>query len=143
MYYEDFEIDQTIVTRSRMITGTDIDLFATMTGAVNPLFLSDRAAQQAGRHARMTPGPLLFSLTIGLCYQAGLFDHVIAMAGVNNMSFLASAHPGDSITAYATPVEMRLSKKKDRGVVVLKQKLKNQRGEDVLVTDVTYLMGRR
>lgn len=143
MYFEDVTLDQPITTRNRVITGTDVDLFAGMTGAVNPLFLSDEAARRAGRIARMAPGPLLFSMTIGLCYQAGLFDHIIAMAGVKDMRFLAPVHPGDTVTALTTPLEKRQSKKPDRGVVVLHHELTNQAGQTVLTADVTYLMIRR
>ena len=143
MFFEEFEVDKIIESRSRVVTGTDIDLFTAMTGAVNPLFLSDETAQKAGQPARLTPGPLLFSFTIGLCYQAGVFDHVIAMAGVKEMRFMSPVHPGDIITASATPLEKRPSKKPDRGVVVLRHELKNQEGAVVLSADVTYLMGTR
>ena len=143
MHYEDFEIDRPIETRRRVVTGTDIDLFAAMTGAVNPLFLSDRVAQDAGQPARLTPGPLQFSLMIGLCYQAGMFDHIVAMAGVKDMRFMAPVHPGDAVTATATPMEKRPSKKADRGVVVLRHELKNQRQQTVLTAEVSYLMLRK
>ena len=39
MYFEEFSIGQDFKTRSRVVTPTDIDLFAGITGAVNPLFL--------------------------------------------------------------------------------------------------------
>jgi len=143
MYYEDFEINAPIATRSRVVTGTDIDLFAALTFAVNPLFLSDKAARDAGQTARLTPGPLLFSLCIGLCYQAGLFDHVVAMAGVNSMGFLCPVHPGDTLTATVTPIEKRTARKPDRGVVVLRHELKNQNDAVVLSAEVTFLMRTR
>jgi acyl dehydratase len=140
MHYEDFEIDKIYATRSRVVTGTDVDLFTAMTHAVNPLFLSDEAAKAIGRPARMTPGPLLFSLNIGLCYQAGLFDQVLAMAGVEVMRFLAPVHPGDTIAATATPIEKRPTKKADRGVVVLRHVLTKRDEVEVLTAEATYLM---
>ncbi len=143
MYYEDFQLDQAIQTRSRVVTGTDIDLFAGLTGAVNPLFLSDEFAKKRRQKGRLTPGPLLFSLTIGLCYQAGAYDQVVAMAGVKEMKFLLPVHPGDMITATATPIDLHPSKKDDRGVVVLRHHLVNQNDERVLEADVTYLMRRK
>jgi len=143
MFFEEFEVNKMTTSRSRVVTGTDIDLFCALTGAVNPLFLSDETARKAGQPARMTPGPLLFSFTIGLCYQAGVFDHVIAMAGVNNMRFHSPVHPGDMLTASAMPLETKPTKKADRGVVVLKHELKNQHGALVLDAEVTYLMRTR
>ncbi|MFC1890468.1 MaoC family dehydratase [Thermodesulfobacteriota bacterium] len=143
MYYEDFELEKPITTRGRVLTGTDIDLFTAVTHAVNPLFLSDETARGAGLPARIAPGPLLFSMNIGLCYQAGLYDHIVAMAGVDAMKFLAPVHPGDTITAVATPVEKRATKKSDRGLVVLRHELKGPKGKAVLTADVTYLMRTR
>jgi len=140
MFYEDFQIDKLITTRSRVVTGTDIDLFAGLTHAVNPLFLSDEFAKSIGQPARLVPGPLLFALTIGLCYQAGLFDHVIAMAGVDELRFLSSVHPGNMITATAAVLEKRATKKLDRGIVVIKHELKKQQDAIVLTAKVTYLM---
>jgi len=143
MFYEDFELHEPIETRGRVVTGTDIDLFAALTGAVNPLFLSDEYARAEGQEGRLTPGPLLFSLMIGLCYQAGLFDHVVAMANVSDMKFALTVHPGDVLTAVATVVGKRPTKKSYLGIVTLKHELKNQRGEEVLAAEITYLMRTR
>ena len=76
MFYEEFEPDKPVTTRKRVVTGTDIDLFTAITGTLNPLFLSDEFAQDAGQKARLTPGPLLLSFAIGLSYQTGILDHV-------------------------------------------------------------------
>ena len=140
MFYEEFDAAWKTVTRSRVVTGTDIDLFTSVTHAINPLFLSDDYAKTAGQKARLTPAPLQLSLMIGLCYQAGLFDHLFAMAGVDNMKSLAPVHPGDSIKAEVELKEKRLSKKPDRGIVVLKHTLKNSSGAAVLTADITYII---
>jgi acyl dehydratase len=139
MYFEDFKINEAIKTRRRVVTGTDIDLFASMTGAVNPAFMSDAFAIEQGRPARLTPGPLLFSLMIGLCYQAGTFDQVIAMAEVRNMKFKLAVHPGDMLSAIATPIEKRLTSKGDKGVVTLQHVL-YKNGEKALTAEVVFLM---
>lgn len=143
MYYEDFELGKAFTTRSRVLTGTDIDLFAAVTHAVNPLFLSDERAQVAGLAGRIAPGPLLFSMTIGLCYQAGLYDHIVAMAGVDAMKFLAPVHPGDTLTVVATPVKKQATKKPGRGLVVLRHELRGPNDKTVLTADVTYLICTR
>ena len=140
VYFEEFDATQTMVTRSRVITGTDIDLFTSVTHAINPLFLSDDYARAAGQAARLTPAPLQLSLMIGLCYQAGFYDHLVAMVGVDNMKFLTPVHPGETITAEAVLKEKRLTKKPDRGIVVLSHVLKNSRDVVVLAADITYLI---
>lgn len=143
MYYEDFVPGSPLTTRSRIVTGTDIDLFASLAHTTNPMFLSDEAARAKGQAARLTPAPLLFSLMLGLCYQAGLFDQVEVMAGVKEMRFLAPVHPGDILTAVVTLSNKKLSGKGGRGTVELRHELKNRDGTDVLTADISYLVRTR
>lgn len=140
MYYEQFLPDEKIFTRNRVITCTDIDLFTAITGATNPMFMSDAEAQKKGRRARVTPGPLLFSFTIGLCYQAGVFDQVLAMMGVNNMKIFVPVHPGELVMAQTTLVEKRPSKTPGQGVVTLAHELKNKDEKQVLYAEAIYLI---
>jgi acyl dehydratase len=62
------------------------------------------------------------------------------MVGVDNMKFLTPVHPGETITAEAVLKEKRLTKKPDRGIVVLSHVLKNSRDVVVLAADITYLI---
>jgi acyl dehydratase len=87
VYFDDFKIGDKFISRSRIITPTDIDLFTAITGAVNPLFLSDEAAKRRGFEGRIAPGPLILSITAGLLYQLGLFDNVIALLGIDDLRF--------------------------------------------------------
>ena len=57
------------------------------------------------------------------------------------MSFGVAGFVGFADTA--TPMEKRPSKKADRGVVVLRHELKNQRQQTVLTAEVSYLMLRK
>ena len=52
-------------------------------------------------------------------------------------------HPGDTLTAVATPVEKRATKKPGRGLVVLRHELRGAKDKAVLTADVTYLMRTR
>ena len=93
------------LSRKRVVTGTDIDNFAVMTGAVNPLFLKDEVGKEVGYKARIAPGALTLSLSIGLQYGSGLFDHLIAFKGIDKLSFLAPVHPGDIIWCEAEVID--------------------------------------
>src|SRR4030042_3290975 len=97
MYFEEFNKGDKFETRSRVVTGTDIDIFAALTGATNPLFMDEEFGKKLGYKGRIAPGLLTLSLAQGLQYLMGLFDHIIAFSGIDKLRFLASVNPGDTI----------------------------------------------
>ena len=143
MYFEEFNLGDKFTTRPRMVTATEMDTFAISTGAVNPLFLDDKFARTRGFERRIAPGLLILSLTIGMMYALGLFDHIIALLNLN-VNFLGSVTAGDEIRATAEVVEKRETKQGDRGIVVLKVDCQNQAGKPVLeITRSVSLLQRR
>ncbi|MEM4346895.1 MAG: MaoC/PaaZ C-terminal domain-containing protein [Candidatus Caldarchaeum sp.] len=117
MFFEDFQVGQEFKASSRMITQTDVELFTSLTWAVNPLFLDDAFAKQRGFPSRVVPGALVISFVIGLLYQTTIFDHITALTGVEKLYFRSSTHPGDLITARALVVEKRETSSADKGLV--------------------------
>ena len=143
MYFEEFRQGDKFSTRPRVVTATDIDTFAISTGAVNPLFLDDKFARAMGLERRIAPGLLTLSLTVGLMYSLGLFDHIIALLSLN-VNFLGSVDAGDEIKSLVKVIEKRETKQKDRGIVVLKVDCQNQEGEPVLeATKFVCLLQRK
>ncbi len=126
MFFEDFEVGKKLVTRSRVITPTDIDLFAGLTGAVNPLFLSDEAARKRGFEGRIAPGMLVLSMAIGLMYQLGLFDNIIALTGVDGVRFRSPVRPGDELVVECEVVEKKEAKSGKAGVVRFRVVCRNE-----------------
>jgi acyl dehydratase len=53
MFYFNFKVGDRFISRSRIVTPTDVDLFAGVTGAVNPLFLNEEARRR-GFEGRIT-----------------------------------------------------------------------------------------
>jgi acyl dehydratase len=125
VYFDDFKIGDKFASRSRIITSTDIDLFTGITGAVNPLFLSDEAARRRGFEGRITPGLLVLSIAVGLLYQLGLFDNVIALLGIDDLRFTSPVRPYEEVSAECEVVEKREVKTSDKGIVRLKITCKN------------------
>jgi acyl dehydratase len=117
MFYEDFVVGREFKTGARTITGTDVDLFASITWAANPLFLSDEHARQRGFPNRITPGALIISYAIGLLYQTGLFEHLTALASIDRLFFKSPTYPGDMIKVSARVVEKKETKNPERGIV--------------------------
>ena len=143
MYFEELEPGNRFNTRPRVITATDIDNFAISVGTVNPLFLDDKFARARGFEGRIAPGLLTLSLTVGLVYALGLFDHLIALLSFD-VNFLASVSVGNEIKSLVEMVEKRETKQKERGIVVLKLNTQNQEGKPVLeIPKLVYLLQRK
>jgi len=142
MYYEELNQGDKITTRRRVVTGTDIDTFAIMTGAINPLFLEDGFGKRLGFKGRIAPGILTLALATGLQYATGLFDDIIAFLGIDKLKFLATVNPGDTIWAEAEVI----AKKEidgERGIVSFRWLAKNQEERPVLEAETTFMLKRR
>lgn len=143
MFFEDLPVGLTLRTLTRLVTASDVDAFVELTGLKNPIFESDAGAQIAGHAARLTPGPMLLALAMGLAQQTGLFDHVVAVLQFDAVRFLGTVHPGDAITLDVEVVAQRKTRRPDRGLVELDYVLTTQRGQKVMVAHATYLMRTR
>ncbi len=142
MYYEELNQGDKVTTRRRVVTGTDIDTFAIMTGAINPLFLEDGFGKRLGFKGRIAPGILTLALATGLQYATGLFDDIIAFLGIDKLKFLATVNPGDTIWAEAEVI----AKKEidgERGIVSFKWLAKNQEERPVLEAETTFMLKRK
>lgn len=142
-FYEDLKVGDRLATRSRTVTGTDIDLFATMTGAVNPLFLNDQFAADRGFKGRVSPGVLNLGLAVGLQYGLGLFDEIIALLGIDKVKFPTPLYEGDMVRVEVEVLEKKETSNLERGVVTLKAKGLNQRDEVFLEAQETLIYRRK
>jgi acyl dehydratase len=143
MYFEEFTPGLGLATALRLISPQDIDAFIQLSGLANPIFMSDDGARAAGHQARLVPAPLQLSLAMGLCQQAGFFDHVAAVLEFDRMKFLGPVHPGQSLRLEAEVLEARPTARPDRGLVILGYTLKNQDQQVVMTAKAVYLMRRR
>jgi len=143
MYFEEFSQGDRFTTRSRVVTGTDVDIFAALTGATNPLFLNEEFGKKQGFKGRIAPGILILALAVGAQYSMGLFDDIIAFLGIDKLRFLSPVYPGDTIRYSVEVIEKRETERKGRGIIVLKWVGQNQDGKSVLEADGTFLMKKR
>ena len=129
-HIQNMEVGDKIVTKSRVITKTDLELYAISTGSTHPMFLSEEYAKSLGWRAQLVPGLLSLSLAIGLLIQSGLAIHVIAFMGTDKVRFNAPVHPYDTIRVEGNV----LSKKKtEQGNWICRYKwvIRNQNDEAV------------
>ena len=126
MFFEDFELGREYTTYGRTLTDADVVIFASMTGAVNPLLLDEEYAKRTRFGGRIAPGLLTMSTVLGLIYQGFFTEGFVALVEARG-SFLASVKPGDTISS-----RVKVSDKKEvgggRGLVTLSFKAFNQGG---------------
>jgi acyl dehydratase len=99
-----------------------------------PFHLDLQAAQQSPYGGLIASGMLSISLCCRMFIQTGIFrDSGIGSPGLDEVRWLAPVRPGDTLHTEVEVVALRASSSKpDRGVVHLKFRGINQRGETVL-----------
>jgi 3-hydroxybutyryl-CoA dehydratase len=140
-FFEDFEIGARYNTRVRTITDADHDTFCKLVGYRVPIFLDDAAARSRGMEGRICPSHLVMSFSTAM--TGDLFsDSVIALMGIENAKFLQHVRPGDTIRTEVEVIEKRPTSKSDRGLVVFRDHVYNQRDEEVFRNDKFALVRR-
>lgn len=138
-YFEDLKIGDRWVSRGRTITEADIVMFAAFSGDWYQLHTDKEWAAQTPFGQRIAHGLLVLSVSSGFWDLSG--GTVQAFYGIDNLRFTGPTFIGDTIHA---ELEMVGKKEKgpDRGVVSIKQEIKNQRGETVMVAVLQVLVKR-
>lgn len=143
MYFEEFSQGDKFTTRPRVVTGTDTDMFAALTGATNPLFMNEEFGKKQGFKGRIAPGVLILALGVGAQYSMGLFDHIVAFLGIDKLKFLSPVYPGDTITYNVEVIGKRETEKKERGIIVFKWVGQNQDRKPVLEAEGIFMMKKK
>jgi acyl dehydratase/quercetin dioxygenase-like cupin family protein len=142
LFFEDFVPGGRYRTGSRLITDADHDAFCRLAGYTIPLFLDDAYARQRGLPGRICPSHLVMSFSTAM--TSGLLsDSVIALAGIENARFHSVVRPGDEIRTEIEVISARPTSRTDRGLVVLRDRVFNQRGDLVFQNDKHALVRRR
>ena len=141
-FFEDFAVGMRYPTRSRTITDADHEAFCRLVGYEVPLFLDDSFAQARGLPGRICPSHLVMSFSTAM--TGDLFsESVIALVGIENAKFLKNVRPGDTIRTEVEVISKRKTSKPDRGLVVFRDHVYNQRAEVVFQNDKHALVKRR
>lgn len=142
--YEDFSVGQVIDHHwGRTFTAGDNALFSTATCHWLPMYLNAEFARAHG-HPDVVVNPMLL-----LCTVVGLSVEDLSEAGgpflgVEACRFRGAAHPGDTVTAVSTVVDMRESTSRPgSGIVTWHTEGRNQRGELLVDYRRTNLVAKR
>jgi 3-hydroxybutyryl-CoA dehydratase len=131
LYYEDYEIGQTMVTRGRTVTESDIVQFAGLTGDYNPMHTDAESMKESIFGQRIAHGMLTLSYAVGQAYQLGFMEGTILAFRGLEMKFSLPVFIGDTLH-----VELNVREKKDAlrmggGLITMDVKIINQDGKSV------------
>lgn len=135
MYFEDFQIGNRFESHTpRTVTKEDIEKFANLTGDMNLLHLDDEFARTRKFKGRIAHGVLSLGFAIGQWYSLNLTrDSVIALVGINNLSFRAPIYPGEQIRLISGVVSKKDSKSEpNAGIVTFRDRMVKQDDTTVL-----------
>lgn len=130
-YFEEFEVDQTIVTAGRTITEGDIVRFAGLSGDFNQIH-TDASYAEAGMFGqRIAHGLLVLSIASGLAVQTGMIEGTVLAFRELEWKFSRPVMIGDTVHVVIEVVETKALARLDGGNVTMKVSVLNQRDEVV------------
>ena len=140
--FDDFEVGQVFSTYRRTVTETDLINFTQFAGLRLPIFIDEEYARHHSPHGgRIAPGFLTASVSAGML-ESVLGVHTLAGLGIDEMRFKAPVRPGDTLGAEVTIANKKETSNSARGILTVRVKVINQRGEAVLEYSTTVLMAR-
>ncbi len=144
LYLEDFTVGRRFETRSHTVSEAEIIAFAKQ---FDPQYyhVDPVAAQRSSFGGLIASGFHTLSLAMRLFFDLDLWpEAMIASPGLEAVRWQKPLRPGDTITAAAETVDVRISASKpDRGIVTMDHLCWNQRGETILTVRCLHLVLRR
>jgi acyl dehydratase len=141
-YYEDFTVGARYPTYSRTITEGDHSLFCALVGYHVPLFIDEEYARTTQYGSRICPSHLIMSFSTGMT-ESMFRTSVVGLLALDGGRFFAPVRIGDTIRTEVEVISKRETSKPDRGLVVLRDLVYNQRDELVFQMDKTALIRMR
>jgi acyl dehydratase len=144
LYFEDFQVGQRFTTPARTVTEADIVHFAGISGDYNPIHTDAEFARSTPFGAPIAHGLLVLSMLTGLRQRSGHFEGtIIAWLEIRNYRFLKPVFIGDTIHGETEILEKRETSRPDRGILVQKVRVLNQKGEVVQEGEFVTMVKRR
>ena len=141
--WEQLAVGQRFRTLKRTVTETDLVMFTGITGMLETIFI-DRtfAAERGGIEGQFVPAALTYSLIEGLLCQSMIQGTGLAMLELKQ-KVLSPVRVGDTIHGEIEISSVRPTSRGNRGIVVSRIDVKNQRGEAVMTYEATRMLAGR
>jgi acyl dehydratase len=141
--FDEFVIDEEIVSGARTVTEADVVNFACLSGDFHPEHMNEEYARKGPLGERIAHGLLVLSMATGLLNQTGAFEGTsIAILEVTTR-FVKAVKFGDTIRAIQKIVGKKETSKPDRGVLTSRITVLNQDDQKILEADLVALLYRR
>jgi 3-hydroxybutyryl-CoA dehydratase len=128
LYFEEFEVGQSIASVGRTITETDIVNFAALSGDWTQIHTDAEFAAQHPFGQRVAHGLLLVSIASGLAARMGFIEGTaLALREIGEWKFSLPVFIGDTIHMRATVIETKPMRRLGGGLVTLKVEILNQK----------------
>jgi len=141
LYFEEFEVGQTLVSAGRTITETDVVRFAGISGDYNQLHTDAEYGKKTPFGARVAHGLLVLSIASGLAMRTGVLEGTaIAFREINHWKFIKPVYFGDTVHVVLEVVETKAIPRLNGGSVVIQIEVRNQKDETVMKGTWTTLV---
>lgn len=131
-YFEDFSIGQQLVHAvPRTLHGGDISTYISLTGDRHPLASSTELARSLGFTREVMPDLLVFHIVFGKSVP-DISHNATANLGYADVRFLRPVYPGDTLVAESEVIGLREVSSGEAGVVYVRTRGTNQKGQEVL-----------
>lgn len=141
-YFEEFAVGDKYRSDGRTITTADIVMFATLIGAQSPQFLDEEYGKKSPLGSRVAPGPLGLSFALAST-EPILAGTLIALLGIHSVRYHQPILPNDTIANEFEIFATRATAKPGRGIISIRNKVVNQRGEMILAFEHQLLIKSR
>jgi 2-methylfumaryl-CoA hydratase len=130
--FEDFALGQRLLHAvPRTLHGGDIALYMALTGERPPLASSTELARSLGFLRELVPELLVFHIVFGKSVP-DVSHNAAANLGYADVRFLRPVYPGDTLVAESEVIGLREVSSGDAGVVYVRTRGTNQKGQDVM-----------
>src|SRR3954469_12613412 len=138
-FFEDFRIGQHLVHAiPRTLHGGDISTYISLTGDRSPITSSTELARSLGFQREVMPDLLVFHVVFGKSVP-DISHNATANLGYADVRFTRPVYPGDTLVAESEVIGLREVSSGEGGVVYVRTRGTNQKGQDV-VTFVRWVM---
>ena len=141
--FDDFAVEEEIVSGARTVTEADVTDFARLSGDYQPEHMNEEYARKGPMGARIAHGLLVLSMATGLLNQTGAFEGTSIAILELTVRFVKAVKFGDTIRAIQKIVGKKETSKLDRGVLTTRIIVLNQDDQTILEADLVILLYRR
>ena len=141
--FDDFMIDEEIVSGARTVTEADVVSFACLSGDFHPQHMNEEYAKKDPNGERIAHGLLVLSMATGLLNQTGAFEGTSIAILETTARFVKAVKFGDTIHAVQKIVAKKETSKPSRGILSTRITVLNQDDQTVLEADLVILLYRR